>query len=59
MLIVHFQDMAHWEIHNSPYDAALVLVVALHVEVAVVSDREDVWWHLTDLFVGVQAYLLG
>lgn len=56
MLSIRFQDI--YKFTNSPYDTTLVLVVALHVEVAVVSNREDVRWHLTDLFVGVQAYLL-
>lgn len=56
MLSIRFEDI--YKFTDSPYDTALVLVVALHVEVAVVSNCEDVWWHLTDLFVGVQAYLL-
>lgn len=43
---------------NTPYDAALILIVALHVEVTIVSNCEDMWWHLPDLLVGVQAYLL-
>lgn len=42
-----------------PDDAALVLVVALHVEVAVIRDGKDVRWHLTDLLVGVEADLVG
>lgn len=38
-----------------PDDAALVLVVPLHVEVAVVCDGKYVWRHLTNLLVGVEA----
>lgn len=41
-----------------PDDAALVLVVALHVEVTVVSDGEDVRRHLSNLPVGVEADLV-
>lgn len=41
-----------------PDDAALVLVVALHVEVAVVGDGEYVRRHLSDLLVGVEADLV-
>lgn len=41
-----------------PDDAALVLVVALHVEVAVVCNGKDVRWHLPNLFIGVQANLV-
>lgn len=44
---------------HTPNDAALVLVVALHVEVAVVSDGEYVRWHLPDLPVGVEANLVS
>lgn len=47
------------EWRDAPDDAALVLVVALHVEVTVVGDGEDVWRHLSDLLVGVQADLVG
>lgn len=43
---------------HTPDDAALVLVVTLHVEVTVVSDGEYVWRHLPDLFVGVEADLI-
>lgn len=43
---------------HTPDDAALVLVVSLHVEVAVVCDRKDVWRHLADLLVGVEADLV-
>lgn len=42
-----------------PDDAALVTVVPLHVEVAVVSYGKDVRRHLADLLVGVQADLIG
>lgn len=41
-----------------PDDAALVTVVPLHVEVAVVSYGEDVRRHLANLLVGVQADLI-
>lgn len=43
---------------HTPDDAALVLVVTLHVEVTVVSDGEYVWRHLPDLLVGVEADLI-
>ncbi len=43
---------------RTPYDAALVSVVALHVEVAVVCDGEDVRRHFSDLLVGVEADLV-
>lgn len=42
----------------SPDDAALVLVVTLHVEVTVVGDGEYVRRHLTNLLVGVEADLV-
>lgn len=42
-----------------PDDAALVTVVPLHVEVAVVSDGKDVRGHFADLLVGVLADLVG
>ena len=38
-----------------PDDAALVTAVALHVEVAVVSNGKDMWGHLPNLPVGVLA----
>lgn len=43
---------------TQPDDAALVLVVALHVEVAVVCDGEYVRRHFPDLLVGVEADLI-
>lgn len=43
---------------TKPDDAALVLVVALHVEVAVVGDCKYVRRHLADLLVGVEADLI-
>lgn len=45
--------------HSLPDDAALVLVVSLHVEVTVVSDGKYVRRHLADLPVGVEADLVG
>lgn len=42
----------------APYDTTLVFVVALHVEVTVVSDGKDVWRHLSDLLIGVEANLV-
>lgn len=42
-----------------PDNAALVTVVPLHVEVAVVSNGKDVRGHFTDLLVGVLADLVG
>lgn len=42
-----------------PDDAALVTVVPLHVEVAVVSYGEDVRRQLANLLVGVQADLIS
>lgn len=42
-----------------PDDAALVTVVPLHVEVAVVCDGEYVGGHFTDLLVGVEADLVS
>lgn len=42
-----------------PDDAALVAVVPLHVEVTVVGDGKDVRRHFSDLFVGVEADLVG
>ena len=50
--------MIHTHTHR-PYNAALVLLVSLHVEVAVVCDGEDVRRQLADLLVGVQADLVG
>lgn len=44
---------------KSPYNATLVSVVALHVEVAIVCDGENVGWHFPNLLVGVEAYLFG
>lgn len=49
--------LAHGKVPK-PDDAALVLVVALHVEVAVVGDGEYVRRHLSDLLVGVEADLI-
>ncbi len=43
---------------HTPDDAALVLVVPLHVEVTVVCDGKDVRRHLANLLVGVQADLV-
>lgn len=40
---------------NTPNDAALILVVSLHVEVTVVSNGEYVGRHLSNLPVGVEA----
>lgn len=45
-------------IKHKPDDAALVLVVPLHVEVTVVCDGEYVWRHLADLLIGVEADLV-
>lgn len=42
-----------------PDDDALVLLVALHVVVGVVSDGEDVWRHLANLLVFVSLDLLS
>lgn len=47
------------DVTHPPDDAALVAVVSLHVEVTVVSDGEDVRRHFSDLFVGVEADLVG
>lgn len=49
--------MHRWAVAQ-PDDAALVLVVALHVEVAVVCDGEYVRRHFPDLLVGVEADLI-
>lgn len=45
-------------IKHKPDDAALVLVVPLHVEVTVVCDGEYVRRHLSDLLIGVEADLV-
>lgn len=48
-----------YQVCSWPDDAALVLVVALHVEVAVVGDGEYVWRQLSNLLVGVEADLVS
>lgn len=45
-------------IKHKPDDAALVLVVPLHVEVTVVCDGKYVRRHLADLLIGVEADLV-
>lgn len=49
---------SHLEVER-PDDAALVFVVALHVEVAVVCNGEDMRRHFPNLLVGVEADLIG
>lgn len=45
--------------HIWPDDAALVLVIPLHVKVTVVSNGKDMRRHLSNLLVGVQADLVS
>lgn len=41
-----------------PDNTALVPLVPLHVEVAVVGNGKDMWWQLTHVAVVVQLHLL-
>lgn len=43
---------------HRPNDAALVLSVAVHVEIAAVCDGKDVWRHFTQAPVCVHLHLL-
>lgn len=56
-MLIYAQINCKYTIHT-PDDAALVLVVSLHVEVAVVCYGKYVWRHLADLLVGVEADLV-
>lgn len=58
LCVLHFEPiLTAWS--HTPDDAALVLVVPLHVEVTVVRDGEYVRRQLAYLLVGVEADLVG
>ena len=58
LCLLHFEPiLTTWS--HAPDDAALVLVVPLHVEVTVVGDGEYVRRQLAYLLIGVEADLVG